>query len=133
MRSCAADLWGRALRSLRSAQALLDVSADDAASRAYYAAFHAVCALLAADGRTYRRHSAVEAAMHRDLVRTGRLSHEIGRAYSGLLELRRTGDYGGRLHVSAEHARDAIEAARRILATVSAACPDDFALPDAQA
>ncbi len=36
----ARDQWERALNSLRSAEALLTVSPDDAASRAYYAAFH---------------------------------------------------------------------------------------------
>ena len=133
MTSYARDLWVRALDALRSAEVVLPVSADAAASRAYYAAFHAVSALFAIEAKTFRRHSAVEAAVHRQLVQTGRMPGELGGAYSGLVELRRTGDYGGRRHVSAEDARNGIEAARSILAAVSAACPDDFALPDAEA
>ena len=36
----ARDLWRRAENALKSVEALVKVSPDDAASRAYYAAFH---------------------------------------------------------------------------------------------
>jgi uncharacterized protein (UPF0332 family) len=35
------DLWSRANKSLHAAQALVTEDSDSAASRAYYAAFHA--------------------------------------------------------------------------------------------
>ena len=41
----AKDHWFRALNSFRMAEMGREVSPDDAASRAYYAAFHAVSAL----------------------------------------------------------------------------------------
>jgi hypothetical protein len=38
----------------------------------------------------------VEAAVHRDLVKSGRWDPSLARAYSELVILRQTGDYGGR-------------------------------------
>jgi uncharacterized protein (UPF0332 family) len=87
------DAWGRATRALKTAQSLIDEDPDAAASRAYYAAFHAVTALLALEGQTLHKHSAIERAVHRDLVKTGRWAPEVGAAFSWLATLR----YNGRL------------------------------------
>lgn len=124
------DLWERARESLRAAEVVLPVSADAAASRAYYAAFFAVSALFVLDSRTFRRHAAVEAAVHRDLVRTGKWPAAAGANYSRLFELRQTGDYGVAEHVRPQDARQAVEAARDILSAVSAEHPEEFAWPD---
>jgi uncharacterized protein (UPF0332 family) len=107
----------------------MEVSTDAAASRAYYAAFYAVSALFAADGITFRRHSALAVAVHRELVRSGRWSAELGASYMKLFELRQTGDYGGGMHVSAEDAREGVEVAKAILAAVSREQPVQFCLP----
>jgi uncharacterized protein (UPF0332 family) len=92
---------------------------DAAASRAYHAAFHAVSALFAAEGRSFGKHAAVAAAVHRDLVRSGRVPVEFGAAYTALVDLRSRGDYGGRLHVNSADAEAAIASARTILKTVA--------------
>jgi len=96
----------------------LPVSPDAAASRAYYAAFYAVSALFALSDRTFSKHSAVEAAVHRDLVKSGKWPAELGKDYSQLVGLRETGDYGGGQHVSAKDAKDAVEKARRIVQAI---------------
>ena len=114
----AKDCWGRALSSLRSAESLLVVSPDDAASRAYYAAFHAVSAAFALAERTFTRHAALRAAVHRDLVHAGLWKVDLGADFDGLWGLRDIGDYGGGQHVSARDAASAVEAARRILTAV---------------
>ena len=121
MSTHAADLWRRAVEALATARHDLPVSPDAAASRAYYAALDAVSALLALDGRTFTKHSAVEAAVHRDLVKAGRWAEELGKSYSLLVALRETGDYGGGEHVSREEAEDAVGRAERILDAVGAA------------
>ncbi len=54
----AADLWQRSEEALRTAETDLAVSFDAAASRAYYAAFYAVSALFALEGREFVKHSA---------------------------------------------------------------------------
>ena len=122
----AKDLWERARESLRAARAVLPVSPDAAASRAYYAAFYAVSALFALEDKAFRRHSAVEAAVHRDLVRSGRWPATRGTNYSRLFALRLTGDYGVAQHVTRADARRAMEAAREMLSAVAQECPDDF-------
>lgn len=120
----ASDLWKRAKDSLAAAEALRELSPDSCASRAYYAAFYAVSALFAQERRTFKKHSSMEAALHKDLVHTGRWPVELGKEYSHLLTLRITGDYGGGKHVSPDEAREAIEEAKRILHAVNHSHPE---------
>ena len=120
----AADFWARALQALRTAAGTASADPDAAASRAYYAAFYAVSALFALEERTFSRHSALEAAVHRDLVKAHRWPTELGEDYAFLLRLRTTGDYGGDLHVAEEEAQAAIQATHRILCAVQTARPE---------
>lgn len=94
---------------------LVDSDPDAAASRAYYAAFYAVSAVFAARGKVFRRHSEVEAAVHRDLVNAGAWDRELGMLFSHLSSLRLTGDYGGEAHVATREAGEAADAAARLL------------------
>ncbi len=119
--------WDRAVDALRDAHLLLaNGGFDGAASRAYYAAFHAVTALFALEGRIFAKHSALEAAVHRDLVKAGRWSADLGRDFSFCVELRGVGDYGADVRVDAKQATDAIASARRILVAVRDALPVNF-------
>lgn len=124
------DLWQRAVEALRVAGREASLSPDAAASRAYYAAFYGVSALFALEGRTFRRHSQVEAAVHRDLVREGRWEKELGATYTGLLRLREVGDYGGGRHVTSAQALEAARCAGVILHAVAGLSPGHFRLPD---
>jgi len=120
--------WERAKDALRAARHLLVVSAAGAASRAYYAAFHAVSALFAVQGRAFRKHSALEAAVHRDLVRTGKWVAELGEQYSRLVRLRNVSDYLVLEEVAAEQAEGAVKAAEAILAAVAKTDAHSFPL-----
>ena len=117
-------LWDRALNALRSAESLLIVSSDDAASRTYYAAFHAVSAAFEVEGRSFSKHTELRVAVHRDWVRTGVWPVELGADFDALLELRDVGDYGGAHHVGPEDAAAAVQAARRVLDAVRSRYPD---------
>lgn len=88
----AAELWGLALQAFRTAKGITDTDPDGAASRAYYVAFYAVSALFVLQGKTFSRHSAVEIAVSRDLVKAGHWPAELGKTYSFLLELRSNPD-----------------------------------------
>jgi uncharacterized protein (UPF0332 family) len=120
------DLWARAVKALQVAKFTVGVDFDTAASKAYYAAFYAVSALFATQGRSFTKHSAVEAAVHRDLVKAGIWQPELGEKYSRLVESRILGDYGGALHVQKERAMTAIEFARDILRVVAKSNPEIF-------
>jgi uncharacterized protein (UPF0332 family) len=120
------DYWIRALKSLQVAEFAVDLDPDAAASRAYYAAFYGVSALFLAEDRYFKKHKGVEAAVHRDLVNTGRWSMELGERYSKLLELRLVGDYGGSRHVARDRALMAVDHARSILRAIAKMKPDLF-------
>lgn len=119
--------WKKALRSIAAAEATLDTDPDSAASRAYYAAFHGVTAVLAGRGMAFTKHTAVRAALHRDLIQAGDLRVDLGRDYDFLLDLRETADYGGVAEASLASATKAIGKARTILAALAPLLPDDAA------
>ena len=123
MKEFAAAEWERARGSLAAATQLVDTDPNSAASRAYYAAFHAARALFALRGRTFSKHAAVRSAVHRDLVHTGEWRQDLGRAYEYLIALRETGDYGGVDHVSQADAETAIGEAHEIVEAVRRSCP----------
>jgi uncharacterized protein (UPF0332 family) len=70
-------------------------------------------------GQTYSKHSGIEAAVHRDLVRPGIIPAELGAYYSWLASLRNTGDYGGLSHVSVEDASKALSRATDFIDTIA--------------
>lgn len=74
----ARDLWERAVDALHIADLIVSHSPDSTASRTYYAAFFAVSAHFALVGKTFRKHTAVESAVHRDLVQTGLWDSSLG-------------------------------------------------------
>ena len=118
MTSEVSDLWDRAVQALKTAESLVESDPDASASRAYYAAFYAVSAFFALQQQGFSKHTAVERAVHRDLVKPGVWPVEIGAAFSWLANVRSTGDYGGVSHVLPEEAATAVEKARLILETV---------------
>jgi uncharacterized protein (UPF0332 family) len=126
MNTEALDLWNRAKKALGSAHTLIHEDPDSSASRAYYAAFHAASAYFALNGKTFTKHSALESAIHKDLVKPGLWTEESGKNFSWLVSIRSTGDYGGGMHVSIHDAETAVEKARQILACVNSENPDVF-------
>ena len=72
------------------------------------------------------KHSALEAAVHRDLVKAGKWSGDLGRDFSFCVDLRGVGDYGTEVRVDATQAADAIASARRILVAVRDLLPVNF-------
>lgn len=113
------SLWQRALQAHQTAKDLIEKDADAAASRAYYAAFYAVSALFVDENHDFSKHSAVEAAVHRDLVKEKRVSEDFGADYSFLRSLRDTGDYGGWTHVSSADALASVQATERIISEIA--------------
>jgi len=122
----AREFWRRAVDAIALAKAGVEISPDGAANRAYYAVFHAASALFAMEDRFFTRHSALESAIHRDLVHTGRWPKELGALYADLHKLRNIGDYGDLRHVSKEEAAQAVQGAIQILHAVHDVYPNAF-------
>lgn len=66
---------------------------NNIAGRLYYAAFHAVSALLVSDEHTVGTHQGAVVQLHQFYVKTGLLSKEYGSFYSQLQTLREKSDY----------------------------------------
>lgn len=86
--------WKKAEDSLQSA--LREFEADAygfSVNRLYYAAFYAVCAALLERRQTFKKHTGVRAAYHREFIKTGLLDLRWGKLYDQLFEDRQEGDY----------------------------------------
>ena len=64
-----------------------------AVNRLYYACFYLVSALLLQQNLKFKKHSGVRAVFHQHLVKTGKISREMGKFYDELFEARQRGDY----------------------------------------
>ena len=87
-----------------------------AVNRLYYAAFYAVTAVLALEGKKLTKHSAVRAALHRDYVRTGKIDQSLGRLYDELFHARQQSDYMPMVEFDESVVRQQMEETRRFLA-----------------
>lgn len=115
--------WDRARRTLRTARQLIESDPESCVSRAYYAAFHAVTAYMALQGRKFSKHTALRAAVHRDLVHTGMFPEAFGQDFDLLVNLRDTSDYGASQAVSAQDAEIAVAKADAIVNALVASEP----------
>lgn len=104
---------------LRAANLLLAGGAwGDASSRAYYAAFHAISAVLLAHGATYTRHGQVLGAFNRDFVHPGHFPSTFTMLLTRLYENRQSGDYGLIAGVTETEARADVTDAQQIVEAV---------------
>jgi len=96
--------WSQAKENLAAAQRELEAGACGfAVNRLYYAAFYAVCAALVERQLSFKKHSAVRSASHREFVKTGLLAARWGELYDKLFEDRLEGDYIAMTSFSREH------------------------------
>lgn len=82
-----------------------------AVNRAYYAGFYAASALLLREGQKFVKHAGVRAALHKHLVKTGRIAQEWGDFYDQLFEDRGEADYGELVTFQAADTKDFIQKA----------------------
>ena len=109
----------RAETSINAAKDMIEKEYYDiAASRSYYAAFHAASALLLKEDIDTTKHSGVIASIHRLFVKEGKLDKEQGRNLQWLFDLRGVGDYGVSEHVTAGEAHKSVKVAEDFLKAV---------------
>ena len=111
--------WRMAREALAAAELALKAGfLHTAVNRAYYAAFYAVTALLLTRDLQFKKHSGVRAAFHREFVRTGLVSKEIGALYDELFEERQHSDYLVLVELERDEVRERIDGAKRILEVI---------------
>ena len=107
---------------------LLDDEAwRDAVSRAYYAMFHAVRALLATRRLDSRKHSGVISLFNQHFVKPGLVSRDLGRILMTAKDFRERGDYDEFTPISAEVARTMVESASRLVAEIKGILAEQWA------
>ena len=82
---------------------------NNIANRLYYAAFHAVSALLIHDHYNFGSHQGAVIGLHNNYVRTGILSKEDGAFYSQLQTMREKSDYSCTYYATEEDTAPRIE------------------------
>lgn len=118
--------WSKAEESLASAQRELEAEAYTfAVNRLYYAAFYAVSAALLERQLSFKKHSGVRTAFHREFIKTGLVEVEWGKFYDQLFEDRQEGDYVALVSFDEEYVQSQLtrcthflEALRPLISTI---------------
>ena len=88
---------------------------DGAASRMYYAVFHAVCALFINDGHQVSTHKGSHALFNQQYIKTGILAREYGQLYNQLQTMREESDYNCAYDVEIDELQQRLEPARKLI------------------
>jgi uncharacterized protein len=109
----------QAHETLREAEILLGEAAlRGTVSRAYYAMFYALLALLATKQLGTSKHSGAISLFDREFVKTGLFPHELSRALHLAFDRRQTHDYGEMVPITAQIAEETVGDARIFVGAV---------------
>ena len=123
-RKDAAAVMSRAEHALLAAEALLGLGlSGDAASRVYYAAFHAARALLFSIGVEPTTHESVKSLLSLHFIKAGKLPSERSKDLAFLESLRLQGDYEPHFAMSVQDLEPELQRARRFVADIKALLP----------
>ena len=89
-----------------------------AANRSYYAAFHAMSALLIKDGYSMKKHSGVISKFREVYIKTGVFGTEMSEKIAGLFKLRTECDYDSFYVVSKSDVEEQIANAESIISEI---------------
>ncbi len=112
-----------AKNNLKSAQILFDTKDYKGANnRAYYAIFHAIGALQALDGKSYKRHKDAIANFNKDYIKTEIFPRAIGRKIAGAEEIRHASDYDDFYIATVDEATEQINIAEEVIDLIENYC-----------
>ena len=112
-----------AKESLKSAKILLAAEEYKGSNnRAYYAIFHAINAVHALNGKSFKRHKDAIGNFNKDYVKTEIFSRETGRKISEAEEIRHASDYDDFYIASCEETARQIEVAGEFIQMVEKYC-----------
>jgi len=110
---------GRAEKALKSAKLLEENGElEDAASRAYYAMFHATRALLFSKGMNAKTHKGVISLFGEKIVKQGIMSEEYADMLRKAFDLRQKSDYEIYTETSVELVKEVIKNAEQFIERV---------------
>lgn len=112
-----------AYSDIKSAGILLEAGEYRGANnRAYYAIYHAVCAIHALDGKSYKRHKDALGNFNKDYVKTEIFPRELGRRIAEAEEIRHASDYDDFFIATKEEAHEQIATAQELVSLVETYC-----------
>ena len=112
-----------AKQDLESARLLLNNSDFRGANnRAYYAIFHAISAVHALDGVSYKKHKDAIANFNKNYVKTEVFSRDLGRKISMAEEIRHASDYSDFYIATVKEAQNQIDSAAELIKVVEEFC-----------
>lgn len=110
----------KAVRSLHTAQKIFeDGDYDFASSRAYYAAFYAIEAVLLTKSLSFSKHSGVIGAFNRHFIKTLLFPGEFSKMMSRLFRERQIGDYDFGASITEQDAQEDLASAEVIVHAIS--------------
>ncbi len=105
----------RGQASLDAARALLELSLhNDAVSRAYYAAYHHVAALLLTEGLEARSRAGIGALLGQHFVLTRRIDGQVAKGLSRLQQFRGEADYNRFFEFTLDSAAEEVAVAESV-------------------
>lgn len=108
---------------LKSADILLkEGEYRGANNRAYYAIYHAISAVHALDGKSYKRYKDTLANFNRDYVRTEIIPRDFGRRIAQAEEIRHASDYDDFYIATKEKAEEQIMTAVELIEQIETYC-----------
>ncbi|MBI2440174.1 MAG: HEPN domain-containing protein [Lentisphaerae bacterium] len=115
-REDSAELLAKAEQKLASARhSLAGGFYDDAASRAYYAVFHAISAVLASNGEVFSSHKQTLSAFNKEFIAAGKTDRFRFKDIQRLFNDRQNGDYDTMIAVERETAEEDLRIAANIV------------------
>ncbi|MCM1538715.1 MAG: HEPN domain-containing protein [bacterium] len=112
---------------LKAAKILIEAEEYRASNnRAYYAIFHAISAIHAFDGKSYKRHKDTISNFNKDYVKTEIFPKEIGRKIMRAEEIRHESDYDDFYIATREKSQEQIETAEELLELVENFCKNSI-------
>ncbi len=91
-------------------------------NRAYYAIYHAISAVHALDGKSYKRHKDTLANFNKDYVKTEIFSKNFGRKIAQAEEIRHASDYDDFFIATEEKAEEQILTAKELIEQIEDYC-----------
>lgn len=88
---------------------------DDAVSRAYYAVFHIMTAVLFVNKLTFSSHKEIIGAFNKEFIRTGKFPKNFSEKIKKLFERRQIGDYDIKKIISKENSEESVKDAGEII------------------
>ena len=114
-----AALLAKASEKLETARIMYENARyDDAVSRAYYAAFHAMTAALLSRKLSYSSHGQLIGAFNREFIKTGIFPKDFSAVIQALFDDRQIGDYGVFIKISKSTAIEHIKKAENMVEAI---------------